>query len=59
MKIKAITLFIITALAVIASIVYSVIDIMAKLHFLNLQESDIYAKGKRRNTTRGIRKVWL
>lgn len=36
MKIKAITLFIITALAVIASIVYSVIDIMAKLHFLNL-----------------------
>ena len=36
MKIKAITLFIITALAVIACIVYSVIDIMAKLHFLNL-----------------------
>lgn len=36
MKIKAITVFIMTALLVIASIVYSVIDIMAKLHILNL-----------------------
>lgn len=36
MKIKAITLFIITALVIIASIAYSIIDIMAKLHFLNL-----------------------
>ena len=36
MKIKAITLFIITALVIIASIAYSIIDIMVKLHFLNL-----------------------
>lgn len=36
MKIKAITLFIITALAVIASIAYTIIDIMAKIHIINL-----------------------
>lgn len=33
---KGITLFIITALMVIVSVVYAVIDIMAKIHFLNL-----------------------
>lgn len=36
MKIKGIVLFIITVLAVIASVGYSVLDIMAKIHFLNL-----------------------
>jgi hypothetical protein len=33
---KNIAIIIFTTLVVIASIVYSVIDIMAKLHFLNL-----------------------
>ena len=33
---KDITLFIITALMVIVSVVCVVIDIMAKIHFLNL-----------------------
>jgi hypothetical protein len=33
---KNIAIIIFTALVVIASIVYSVIDIMAKLHILNL-----------------------